>query len=403
MVRGLKALLCLVVAEAHRSQKASSAAHSHLAEVLTSMYMKGHMAVTPEVADNFNDAIGQLITTIQTDVQSQVNASFKATEAEIRKRINNLQTATTDALSAKATVDTAADNYYACVQTEKDLLVAVETAQGLKQEAEATVAAPCNLQASLKEADGHFEANHFRLECDFGDEGQCDGYLATINSNTAGALSGMRTNVESQVESWNTAKTNCDAAHALVAQREGEIVAARAAWNSQKTQCTGQHETRRVDMCAFGAKVGEKCQKLTDYQTLKTEINTASNVHSEVDRASVWTTSYVTKCMLEHLLSGKTTDTLSASVSMDECNAMVDYEEQIGNLDMDARDLEVEALTTEAQFSCEETEFTLGSGVGKGLDWDRPTALEPLSGDYNTVSFAPKYNMETYLFTGRCF
>ena len=126
------------------------------------------------------------------------------------------------------------------------------------------------------------------------------------------------------------AKERCDVANENVVTKESALDAASEAFSSQKNLCSQKHETRSLNMCMFGSDLQAKCEQVTTYEGLLADIDATGNEFSHSDRTGKWTTTETTICVLNKIIAG---GPLGAEV-MDECEKAVDYERDVGIIEL---------------------------------------------------------------------
>merc|ERR1719384_1948751 len=223
------------------------------------------------------------------------------------------------------------------------------------------------------------------FDCDLSLDGICDLSLTSLKEHSQEQKSELLASTTRGQELYDEAKMACDAAHADVAAKKAAHEHAVGAWTSQRAKCAKLAAVRSGSLCAFGAAMQGKCTtQLPQYEAIVAKVKAAGNEHSHPDRLQEWTSSHITKCLLQSVAEGQ--DVNAASVGT--CAASVNFATHVGEINHHEDD--VAALLTPAKFTCaaaQQISF-------KGTTWSVPAKDGLVSGDYATVPFTPTLGLE---------
>lgn len=168
-------------------------------------------------------------------------------------------------------------------------------------------------------------------------------------------------------------------------ERAAEVLAAAiAAWQTKRGACSEEDGARVEALCSFGEAYQNKCQALTSYHSHLAAVDAeGGGEHSHADRVSEWRTTAVTGCMLDAARE----DGILDEESLAACEAAVDYDRDVGELDRRSPDLA--RLTEPSKFTCSEDAIEFS-----GETWDVPEGEEPASSDYVSRPFVAQVSSE---------
>jgi len=306
---------------------------------------------TPNAEQSLNELLGKVVEDIQDTVSSVIIAGHNQTQEEVARRIRDLDAATQNTVAQKTVANQADDAWFACVGDEKASRMSVEAAEAALEQAEFEVGEPCRQQEERRSFSAEPTFPVFE-ECDLSLQGNCDAQVENFDSEVNSIVESLKQNLATHQTSYAEAKERCDVANANVVTKKSALDAANAALSSQKELCSQKHETRSLGMCLFGSDLQGKCEKVAAYEDLLAEIDATGNEFSHSDRIGEWTTTEMTKCVLNKIIAG---GPLGANV-MTECETAVDYEGDVGVIDRQTSDFE--DLTTVEMFTCSESNIS---------------------------------------------
>lgn len=349
--------------------------------------LRALVSATPGAIESMNQQLLEVIQQIESDVETKIVAGFQATQSEVSLRISELTNATTTAVDDKSAADAADNAWFACVSIEKGKREAIEAAEVALQAAEESTVVPCQNQIDRSPYSYDPSAGaDWGFACD-NEAGTCDENLNAYETMINGVLSTLKTNVGAATASWQEAKTACQAARDDVVAKQTALDTANSEFNTQKSTCLTYHEQRQLAMCLFGISLQNKCAKASAYEAFVTAIDQVNGgEYSEPDRQEEWRTVSVTKCVLAAIAGGGDIDALS----LDTCEAQVNYAGDVGTLDYQSDAFEEQ--TTPARFTCDETTIAF-----RGETWNVPTEVNAASSSYTIQEFTPLVALEVGL------
>jgi len=359
-------------------------AHGANSEVLANLKMLTSHSITPGATDSLNEILVRVIGEIETNVESKIKSGHTDTQKAIDQRIDDLRSATTEAVDHKSEADAADNAWFECVRAEKAARVAIEEAEADLAQSRSNRNEPCQLQQDRAPYAWGPTAAQLKFVCDISQHGNCDQQLQNYESQIRNMVAGLKSDVKAKVESYQEAKQACDAAKADVVEKQYARDAAVSAWESKRRECMHKHEPRQVAMCLFGVSLQNKCAKVDAYNTLMAQIDQVKGgEYSHPDRVAEWRTTALTKCMLSKVVDGAEVN----EATLNACEQSVNFAyDVVGTLD---RKSEVFAeLTAAEKFTCSEDNIKF-----RGETWEVPQGEAPASSEYTTKSFLPEVSL----------
>jgi len=335
---------------------------------------------TPNVEQSLNELLAKAVEDIQGTVSPLIIAGHRQAQEEVSRRISDLDAATQNTVAQKTLANQADDDWFACVGDEKASRISVEAAEAALAQAKVEVEEPCRQQQERRSFSAEPTFPVFE-ECDLSLQGSCDAQVENFDSRVNSILESLKQDLAADQTSYTEAKERCDAANENVVTKESALEAANEALSSQKDLCSKRHETRSLNMCAFGSDLQGKCEKVTAYEGLLADIDAAGNELSHSDRTGEWTTTETTVCVLNKIIAG---GPLGAEV-VDECERAVDYDRDVGIIDRQAS--RFEELTTVEMFTCSESNISFRGETWVGF------ADATASADYVKEPYQPEVNL----------
>jgi len=335
---------------------------------------------TPNVEQSLNELLAKAVEDIQGTVSPLIIAGHRQAQEEVSRRISDLDAATQNTVAQKTLANQADDDWFACVGDEKASRISVEAAEAALAQAKVEVEEPCRQQQERRSFSAEPTFPVFE-ECDLSLQGSCDAQVENFDSRVNSILESLKQDLAADQTSYTEAKERCDAANENVVTKESALEAANEALSSQKDLCSKRHETRSLNMCAFGSDLQGKCEKVTAYEGLLADIDAAGNELSHSDRTGEWTTTETTVCVLNKIIAG---GPLGAEV-VDECERAVDYDRDVGIIDRQTS--RFEELTTIEMFTCSESNISF-----RGETWVGFTDATA-STDYVKEPYHPEVNL----------
>jgi len=355
-------------------------AHGGNEEVLLNLKLLASQRVTPGAKDSLNEILLKVLNDIDENVQSKIKSGHTDTQSAINQRIADLRSATTQAVDRKGDADAADNTWYNCVRAERGAKVAIEEAEKELAQSRSDTNEPCQVKEDRSPYSWKSNPNSLKFYCDIAQYGNCDEQIQNYRYQIQNMAAGLRSDVAYKKQSFNEAKKRCDAAKAVVIEKQDAHSSSIAAWHSKKRECLQKHEPRQVAMCVFGATLQAKCEKVEAYKTLMSQIDQVKGgEYSHPDRVAEWRTTALTKCLLSKVVDGSDVD----GYTLEACEKSVNFAEQVGELDRHSAAFA--KLTSDAMFSC--TEKTIKF---KGEAWDVPRSESPDSSEYVVKPFEPE-------------
>jgi len=345
-------------------------------------------SATPDL--NFNGVVEVLIDTIKSDVQSIIMRSKNATDDEMKRRIQQLETDTSAAMEAKGAANDEDEAWFECVRDEQKLQeFEEEKQQELERALEATVI-PCRGRDDNRIYSREAQ-EPMQLTCDFSQGDQCDTELQKIEQAVIESIQTLKQEVGHQESVWNGYHEQCNGAWEAHAGAEADLELAERERIQKQGECSLLKEKRGISICAFGEALQVKCAALSSYNQIKEQLDQPGNVHSQVDRIAEWATTEATRCLLQDQIDNNVLyDPAQARQSLEACVASADFEAQGGDLSRQSKQEQVDALKTEETFTCVDLHFDFYNGQA----WDVNRQALPISSGYQSVDFAPEATLD---------
>jgi len=318
-------------------------------------------AYTPGATSSMNEALTNVIHELEQNVESKIKDGHQATQVAIDASIDEVQQTTDTAVEKKADADGKDGTWFNCVQSEKDMRIAIEAAEKAEEDARTFETEQCQLQEDARLFNWQVPSSYdFAFACDFLEEGNCDQQLTNHQTQINGMVAELNSEFNAAQDSFTAAKKGCDDAKADHVQKQSEHKTAIEQWDTKKAECQQNHEDREVSMCLFGVELQHKCAAVTAHEELVGQLDKEGGTeHSEVDRRDEWETVSLTKCMLEAVVAGGDVDTTALTA----CEADVNYERDVGKIDR--RTSKFDELTSAEKFTCSESTITF-----QGQTWE---------------------------------
>jgi len=356
----------------------SHASTSMLDQAMGTLQDLSRAELTPGVVGEFTTIVGRL----NQEVETRIKDGHAQTQEALDTSIADLQNTTTTAQNLKKAADMSDNDWYECVASEKSLLYFAEVAAEELSRAQDAQVAPCQLQEDRDGFSWSRNVKSLAFECDISIHDNCDAQLQSYNSQIDHMVLLMKNEVQEAGELYAEAKAACDSAKATVVRKKANLDNAVQEWEKQKSMCQTKDTTRRESMCTFGTALQRKCAVVTAHTTLLSQIDSAGNTNSELDRVQEWKVAHTTKCQLTKAINGQPLDEGVFRI----CSQSANYAGDVGKLNRHSTTFE--SLTTGASFTC--TEKTISF---KGVQWIVPTGDQPLSSEYISQTFVPAVNL----------
>lgn len=345
-------------------------------------------SATPDL--NFNGPIQVLIDTITSDVQSIIMHSKNATDSEMTRRIQQLDSDTHAATEAKGAADDKDKAWFECVTDEKELQQIEEEKQRDVERAQEATVTPCSSRDDNRIYSRKFQ-EPIQLTCDFSQGDQCDTELQKFEQAVTESLQSLEQAAGQQSAAWNRYNEQCNEAWEAHARAEADLENAERARIQKQGDCSGLKENRIVSICAFGEALQVKCAAFDSYNQIEGQLDQQGNVHSQVDRIAEWATTEATRCLLQDQIDNNVLfDTARARQSLEACVAKADFEAQGGDLSRQSKQEEVDALMTEERFTCTQLRMEFFNGQA----WEVNRHADPISDGYQIVAFTPEVTLD---------
>lgn len=329
--------------------------------------------ITPGAGTSMSQALNTVIADIESNVMEKIKAGHAETQKDLDDALGELKTSTAAAVAQKSAAIKSDTAWFSCVASERELLVAVETADAAATESRSNQDAPCQTQVDLSKFSTHREIAG--SSCDFSAEGSCESAMDQLEDAVSKAESSITSELAGAQASYDQATNQCNAAKADALSKQSAHSDSITAYEAKKEACVRKHEQRQLSLCLFGSTLQQKCAENADYNDVLGKINSAGNPFSHSDRVAEWTTSTLTMCMLRKVLDGDTLDAATLTV----CTSDVNYARDVGEL---SKPDDFPACTAE------KIKF------GNGQAWEIPEGDLPSSSDYNRIEFAPLFAIE---------
>jgi len=399
MLRASKTLLCALLADVSLAsrqtgtvvnvidsigslmQKHKSSASSAVdAKVLSNLRLLA--SITPGQSDSLNTALTKVIADITADVDSKIINGFAGTQSSINTKISDLDLQTKVAVEKKVAADNADTVWFNCVDKERELRINIEAANAAEISSRSNSLEACQVEEDSRGFEQSITLTKFT--CDISQNQNCNEQVANYRTVVEGMVTSLTSDFEGAQKVHNDAHLACVASQDDLASKQSAHSDLQVDWNSKRSECRANHETRQVSMCTFGTSLQNKCTRKTAYDTLIAEVDMVNGgEHSQPDREQEWTTTSVTKCMLQKVIDGGAID----AATMDACHLDVKFATQVGVLDRQTT--QYNALTTEDKFTCSETTISFA----KTTQWNVPQDAEPASEDYTRTAFSPPVDL----------
>jgi len=339
-------------------------------------------ANTPGQAEALNQALTDVIAEIEANVDTKITAGFAATQAAVATAINNLEAATSSALTKKANADQADQTWFDCIGDEKLKRENFEAAVAAEDAANVAIVQPCADQEGSKMFESSPQVGVFA--CDLSDGDSCNKQLEVYTAMVNNLVDTLASDAAGATQTWTNFKNACDSANAHAEDMKQARGEADAAWLAEREMCQEKHEDRQVSLCSFGSALQTKCEKVGAYSHLIEEVDVVNGgPNSEPDRQAEWKTTQVTKCMLQKVIDGIDLD----GDSLAACEVTVTYLVSVGQFNK--MQSEFATQTSETSFTCNEQTITFNTGE----TWNVPPGFAPASSDYTNESFRPEVNL----------
>jgi len=347
-------------------------------------------SATPNFNSSFQGVIQELIDKLTSDVQSIIMTHKGATDDEMKRRIQQLDTDTHAAMEAKGVADDEDEAWFECVRGEKELQeLEEEKQQGVERALEATVI-PCKARDDSKAYSGEAPVP-MQLTCDFSQGDQCDTELQRIEQDVMERIQSLKQEVGQKESVWSGYNEQCNEANEAHATAEEDLERAEGVRMQKQDECSLLKDKRRLSICAFGEALQAKCAAFSSYNQIKEQLDQPGNEHSQVDRIAEWATTEATRCLLQDQIDNNVlSDPAQARQSLDACVASADFEAQGGDLSRQSKQEQVDALMTEEKFDCVDLQFEFY----KGQTWDVNRQADPISSGYQIVAFAAEASLD---------
>jgi len=333
--------------------------------------------------DLLNAALENTISEIEEQVHTQIIASRDATQAEIDKRIEDLNNSNTDLLNEKRQADGADADWMQCVSDEKGMAKGIEDATAALEQARNNRATMCQLQEDNRYFSYQTDPAQIRFQCDISlsSEHNCDVQWQEFQYDLEVAWESFIDEVDSAVGVHDAHAYACQQAEADERAKEASLRRATERYETQHSTCLSTQEARRLAMCSFETGYQGKCDLATLYLNLIEEIDTADGSdYSHPDRVQEWTLTSTTICLLRRIIETSAVDTTHVS----ECEAAINTD----HLNLGRQRQQFTELTTEPNYGCAETAITF-----QGETWEIPASapVPPApSASYKRVPFHPE-------------
>lgn len=337
---------------------------------------------TPEVPA----IIESLIKIIEDDLQEKIKRDQTSAQTELDTRMDALTTQTESAFGLKVTADVFDKSLDQCVTEEHQMLEAYETCKD--EEAALTGEKASTAFCSNPDFDIWYASSlqlpatldvDFNKGLDFVKE-ELDLYLQPLHEH----ISNIKRQAVIDQAKWDVAEQKCEAKKVELQEKTEECGQKLGAWQAQHDKCYHAKDLQKLKLCGFGHAYQVKCAAKTAVDTLKADIVGFGTTWSEPDRKNEWRQTTRLACVLDEFKS--TTDLTVGAV--DKCTksrgkAADEFENDVGTIDL--KQTTYDSLTSQAKFTCDETDIKFGSGVL----WTAPNAPYgwiPKSTDYEKVA-----------------
>lgn len=345
-------------------------------------------SATPSL--NFNEIVQVLIDNITSEVQSMIMRGKNATDDEMKRRIQQLDTDTYAAMEAKRAADDADEAWFECVRGEKELQEIEEQKQQEVERAQEATVIPCSGRDDSKIYSGK-APEPMQLTCDFSQGDECDTELQKITQAVTERLQSLKQEVGQQKSVWTGYSEQCNEAWEAHARAEADLELAERERTQKQGECSLLKGKRGIAICTFGEALQVKCAAFSSYNEIKEQLDQQGNVHSQVDRIAEWATTEVTRCLLQDQIDNDVlSDPAQARQSLEACTASTDFEAQGGDLSRQSKQEQVDTLMTEERFTCVDLHFEFYNGQA----WDVNRQADPISSGYQIVAFAPEATLD---------
>jgi len=356
--------------------------------VMNNLHALASQSDTPGAVDSLNTALASVITLIEENVESKIRDAHTQAQAAVDKTIDELKSATADALAQKAEANGNDNSWFDCVAVEKTKREIIEQAEQNLQQSETNQVQPC--QHFVQDGTGGpAPAESFNLEpklnvfeCDVS-QGECVAKLEEYEANEVQQLlASVHSELVAKKEVYTADRAACDAALADVLAKQNALTDALAGWKGQKAACVPLKESRQLSMCLFGTDLQSKCEKAADHEAQVALIDGAGSEFSKSDRVAEWKTTVKTKCLLQKIIDGEQLDAAATA----ECDESVNYDRDVGEINRHEDVFAIEM--TSAKFTCSEKSISF-----RGQAWHVPHDEAPASSAYTDHTYTPEVSL----------
>lgn len=344
-------------------------------------------AATPEVQESMGDLLRKAIDDIRTTVDSKIQGGHDATQGEIDQRVDAVQ-AGSEGTAAKYDDAVSADELWlGCVVEEREKLQEVEEARANLTEAQDVARAAREHMEEVarftKEAPASLPLS---MTCSPGQDSGCASSLGALRATLDGYKQELAGEIGQAQQTFGAAFAAHEAAEGDVAEKEAQVSQKEESWRSQRSLCQGNAQERAQKMCSFGESLQGMCVQIQSYHDFMGLVDEADGgEYSNADRMAEWTTSHLTKCLLEKVVNGFQLD----SEALAECEGTADFATDVGVLARKGE--EVEQAAASDAYSCDSVQISF-----MGWTWDVPAEVDGISSDqYQRVEpWQPSFSVD---------
>merc|ERR1740129_148579 len=227
-------------------------------------------SATPNL--NFNEIVQVLINSITSDVQSIIMRGKNATDDEMKRRSQQLDTDTHAAMEAKRAASDADEAWFECVRDEKELQEFEEEKQQEVERALEVTVIPCTGRDDNRIYSREVQEPK-QLTCDFSQGDQCDTELQKIEQAVTESLQSLEQEVGHQKSVWTGYNEQCNKAWEAHARADEALELAERDRTQKQGECSQLKGKRGISICTFGEALQVKCAAFSSYNQIEEQLD----------------------------------------------------------------------------------------------------------------------------------
>jgi len=316
--------------------------------------------------------IQEVVDTLANHIEDNIKRDQQSAKSEVVTRIADLTEKTNSLVAQKTVSDVADTTHSTCVTEEVGLLTAHKTCTD--EETQLTIDKPTNEFCGNSILEPVVYQNSAELIAYLSNDITIDyskdiadiiddlaAHAAEVNKLMTTWVDAQKLIAETEKDNWETYNQKCIDITKQLEDKTAECGEKLAAWQLQHEKCLHEKSVQKLSVCGFGLKYQSKCESKINYETTRGGIKGTGTVLSEPDREQEFTHFNRIICVLDTFKTAIEFDSDAVDAcTVEEVPAADKFAAEVGRIDL--QEDEYEALTSEANFNCNEAEIPFGDG-----------------------------------------